>query len=89
MLDYLKNLWYTLLSLLMYKPIEEESKRNKCTKRTKRTPYGRRLNCSDVMSILREHDHSNISNKELAKKYSVSESTISRIVNKKSYKHCH
>ena len=89
MLGYLKKLWYILLSLLMYKPIEEESKRNKCTKRTKRAPYGRRLNCSEVMDIIREYKYSNISNKELAKKYGVSKSTISRIVNKKSYKHCH
>ena len=89
MLDYLKNLWYSLISLLMNKPIEKESKRNRRTKRTKRAPYGRRLNCSEVINIIKEYKHDNVSNNELAKKYGVSKSTISRIVNKKSYKNCH
>jgi len=106
MLDYLKNLWYSLLSILgIYKfenktvPCTEEIKEtdtevsdldnNKTTIVNKQLRNGRKLTCTEVVEIIRMHGNKDLTNKELAKKYGVSTSAVSRIVTKKTYKHCH
>ena len=106
MLDYLKSLWYSLLTVFgIYK---FENKTVPCTKEIKETGTevsdldnndtpivnkqlrnGRKLTCSEVVEIIKIHVNGGITNNELAKKYGVSASTISRIVTKKTYKHCH
>jgi len=110
MLDYLKSLWYSLLSFLnIYKfekktltyieEIAEEVEETadevgdladeKISGINKKLRKGRKLTCSEVVAIIRIHGDEDLTNKELAKKYGVSPSTISRIVTGKSYKHCH
>jgi len=110
MLDYLKNLWYSLLSTLSISNFEKntleyveevaeeiEETANKVSDSTnkkistinKKLRNGKKLTCSEVVEIIRMHGNKDLTNKELAKKYGVSTSTISRIVTKKTYKHCH
>ena len=109
MLDYLKNLWYSLLSILsihkfekntleyieeVAEEVEETANEvsdfadKKISTINKKLRNGRKLTCSEVVEIIRMHGNKDFTNKELAKKYGVSTSTISRIVTRKSYKQC-